>query len=169
MTYDVSHTQIQSKPTMTAVSLSSTQYLSPIPEYLTQAAQTLKAMGFKARAVAHEGYGVGLHQLPTHFTLAVVVSNGDERFQWDSHNTHITAFVAGLHAQRAEVVSPRGFDFSPGAPGEIALVSRIKSAQDATDFVECFVNPTGLDGKITGPNSKPPKQSEAMAVKSPRP
>lgn len=150
----------------------STQYPSVMPEYLISAANTLREMGFNCQPSAHDGYGIGFQRLPTQLSLVVLVSKDDPRFLWDSNNVHTTPFVAGVHPQRASVISPRGFEFSPGALGEIALVARITSVDQAADFVDCFKHPSGPNGKITGPRSKPATPVESVRsspLKSPRP
>lgn len=111
------------------------------PGYLSCALRRLCDAGFDARIHSSS------HATAPSLCLAVKVATGDERIVWNKD-------VVDVRAQHSTVpvISPTGFFYSRDAVGHVLLISdAIQDERQAVEFVACFTDAFGADGRIAGP------------------
>lgn len=99
------------------------------------AAERIRAAGFVAKAINHEGS----------ISLQVQVEPDDRRIEWYGHEVHVTPYCSQVTHSRVAMRSPSGFSFNH-LNGRVYLSHSVRKPLDAAVFAHLMCGPQPVRG-----------------------
>lgn len=112
-----------------------TETITALEKAANDAAERIRAAGFVAKAINHEGS----------ISLQVQVDSDDKRIAWYGHDVSVTPFCAQTTDSRVAMRSPSGFSFN-SLNGHFYLSHRVRRPLDAAVFAHLMCGPQPVRG-----------------------